>query len=617
MMNALNENLALACDALRFPRFALAERLRSRRHMSNTPLGRPLRRRGIGLRLIMACAIALPGTLLFAQPAEVRAEPADSAIVTTGEYLTRAGDCTSCHSTAAGQPFAGGLRMDTPFGYMLTPNITPDDETGIGLWTADDFYRALHDGVNKKGQDLYPVMPYTFYTKVTRADSDAIFAYLRTRTPVRNDVDVNHLNFPFDIRLTQLFWRELFFTEGTFVPDPAKSEQWNRGAYLVEGLGHCSACHSPRNVLGAIKKGEQFTGARVDHWFALNLTSNLRTGVGGWSDAALVRYLRRGAAKRESTALGPMAEVVHNSLRFLTDADILAIAIYLKSLPAKASTGAGAAAAPDRSKQAAGLYVTHCATCHQAKGAGVTGVFPRLAGNPVVLAPDPADVLSVVLSGVPSRNGYMAMPSFAATLDDKEIAGIVNYVRTNWGNTAPRLIEPETVEHFRTSIGVKSAAASPAASAVQPPGASADDAAVAGAAAPAPEASAGPAAVAAPAPDARGWYTEDQADAGAHLFQANCAACHGAKLGGGMGPPLAGEAFLTKWGAHTLADLSAFEHKQMPLTAPGSLTDQDYTDITAFILQENGFPAGAAKLLSGSEGSRKLQPGETARDARP
>ncbi len=569
--------------------------------------------------LASACAVSGLFTALASWPVYVKAEAAaaDAAFVKKGEYLSRAGDCTSCHTAPGGQPYAGGLKINTPFGFMLTPNITPDDETGIGLWTADEFYLALHNGVNKKAQDLYPVMPYTFYTKVTRADSDAMFAYLRSQTPVRNDVEVNHLKFPFDIRLTQLFWRELFFTEGTYVPDSGKTEQWNRGAYLVEGLGHCSACHSPRNILGGIEKGEQFTGARVDDWFALNLTDKLKTGLGDWSDVDLVDYLHKGAAKHESTALGPMAEVVHNSLRYLTDADILSIAIYLKSLPAEASPQAAAAVATDSSKKAAELYVTNCAVCHQAKGVGVAGVFPELAANPVVLAPDPANVLSVVLAGVPPRNGYMPMPSFAPTLNDREIAAVVNYVRTNWGNTEPRLITPETVGQFRKTLGAKPAAA-PEAAPPKPAAAAVNHAPVVVAAQPAAEPPAAKPAIeapAAPSPKSSGWYTAQQASAGHTLFQSSCAACHGATLAGGMGPALAGDAFLAKWGTHTLADLSAFEHKQMPLTAPGSLTNQDYTDITAFILQENGFQAGATKLVAGSEMSRRLQPGVAARDA--
>jgi len=179
---------------------------------------------------------------------------AQQTAVQRGEYLARAGDCISCHTAEGGSPYAGGLRLDTPFGYMLAPNITPDPATGIGRWSSTDFYRALHDGVNKRNRDMYPTMPYDFYTKVTRADIDAIYAYLRTIKPVRNAVEVNHLDFPFDQRWTMAGWRELYFREGTFTPDPTKTAAWNRGGYLVEGLGHCSDCHSPRNLLGVIDK---------------------------------------------------------------------------------------------------------------------------------------------------------------------------------------------------------------------------------------------------------------------------------------------------------------------------------------------------------------------------
>ena len=402
-----------------------------------------------------------------ASPAESPAAAATSDQIKRGEYLARAGDCFSCHTNPGGQPLAGGLRMDTPFGALITPNITPDDETGIGRWSADDLYRAMHDGVNKAGQDLYPVMPYTFFTKVTRADVDDIYAYLRTVKPVANRVDVNQLRFPFDIRLTQMAWRELYFTEGTFVPDPKKSAQWNRGAYLVEGLGHCGACHSPRTILGGIKRGEKLTGAHVDHWFALNLTNDLRRGIGKFSDKQLVAFLKRGAVKGKTTAVGPMREVVHNSLSYLTDDDLMAIAVYLKSQPARgAPSPAASSFKPDA--KAAHLYLDHCAPCHQAKGIGMPGAIPPLAGNPVVLAPDPSDVLSVVLGGVPARGAYMAMPSFASLRND-DLAGIVNYVRTSWGNTASQPVRSDAVQAIRTAIGpaavpaaTKPVAASPA-----------------------------------------------------------------------------------------------------------------------------------------------------------
>jgi len=230
-----------------------------------------------------------------------------------GEYLALAGDCISCHTAPGGKPYAGGLKMQTPFGFLLSPNITPDVETGIGSWSKDDFARALHDGINKKGQDLYPAMPFTSYTKVTRADVDAIYDYLRTLKPVSNAVKVNQLDFPFNIRTSMMVWRELFFKRGFFKPDPKQSVTWNRGAYLVEGLEHCSACHSPRNIMGAIKPSKEFTGAVIDGWYALNLTSNSIVGLGSWSTQEIANYLKTGKNPGKTTALGPMEEVVHNS----------------------------------------------------------------------------------------------------------------------------------------------------------------------------------------------------------------------------------------------------------------------------------------------------------------
>ena len=319
---------------------------------------------------------------------------------------------------------------------MLSPNITPDPGTGIGRWSANDFYKALHHGVNMRGQDMYPTMPYDFYTRVTRDDINAIFAYLRTVKPVRNAVDVNHLEFPFNIRMSMLGWRELYFREGTLKPDPAKTATWNRGAYLVEGLGHCSDCHSPRNLLGGIEKAKDYTGAVIDGWFALNLTSDITIGLGASTIEEIVTYLKTGACKGKTTALGPMAEVVQNSTSYMTDADLQTMAEYLKSIPPDSPLRTGKAA-PDPSRQrGAALYVDHCAGCHQAKGRGIPGVFPPLAGNGVVIAPDPSNILKVVLLGIPAQNKYIPMPPFAAQLNDQQIADITNYVRASWGNNA-------------------------------------------------------------------------------------------------------------------------------------------------------------------------------------
>jgi mono/diheme cytochrome c family protein len=319
---------------------------------------------------------------------------------------------------------------------MLTPNITPDAATGIGLWTSNDFYRALHAGVNRAGQDMYPTMPYDFYTRVTREDSDAIYAYLRTLKPVSSLIDVNHLHFPFDERWTMAGWRELYFTEEAFRPRPNKSSAWNRGAYLVEGLGHCSACHSPRNLLGAIEKSRQFAGAVIDGWFALDLSEDITTGLGSWSIDDIATYLKTGALKGKTTAIGPMAEVVHNSLQYLTDTDLRAVAEYLKAIPADSPLRTGRHR-PDATRvQGANLYIDHCVGCHQSMGRGIPGVFPPLAGNGVVLASDPADILKIIVLGVPPQSGLIAMPSFAGSMSDQQIAWLANYVRTSWGNTA-------------------------------------------------------------------------------------------------------------------------------------------------------------------------------------
>jgi mono/diheme cytochrome c family protein len=370
-----------------------------------------------------------------------------------GEYLALAGDCISCHTAPGGKPYAGGLKMKTPFGFLLSPNITPDMETGIGSWSKDDFARALHDGINKKGQDLYPAMPFTSYTKVTRADVDAIYDYLRTLQPVSNPVKVNQLEFPFNIRSSMMVWRELFFKRGFFKPDPNQSVVWNRGAYLVEGLEHCSACHSPRNMMGAIKSSKEFTGAVIDGWYALNLSSDPITGLGKWSTQDIANYLKTGKNPGKTTALGPMEEVVHNSTSHLNDADLLAMATYLKSLPANSSLMADQRKLDMNKVEGARLYIDNCSACHQSSGRGIVNVIPPLDVNPVIIAPDGADIIKVVIRGINARNGYIPMPAFASKLTDDEIATIANYVRTSWDNSASANVTAAQVKKVRANPG--------------------------------------------------------------------------------------------------------------------------------------------------------------------
>ena len=398
------------------------------------------------LRRYFGVAASLAAALALAATAHAQQTP-----VQRGEYLARAGDCVSCHTVAGGAPFAGGLRLDTPFGYMLAPNITPDPETGIGRWTRDDFHRALHDGVNRRGQDMYPTMPYDFYTRATREDIDALYAYMQTVKPVRNAVTVNHLYFPFDQRWSMAAWRELYFTEGVYKPDPSKSAAWNRGAYLVEGFGHCSDCHSPRNLLGGIEKSRDFNGAVIDGWFALDLTSDIATGLGAWTADDIATYLKTGSYKGKTTTLGPMAEVIGNSLRYLTDADLQAMAEYLKSIPPESRLRTGRKPADPTRGRGAALYMDNCGGCHQATGRGIPGVFPPLAGNGVVVASDPGNILKVVDGGIAARGGYIPMPSFKDRLTDEQVADIANYIRTSWSNGAQPNVTPGMVAKLRAA----------------------------------------------------------------------------------------------------------------------------------------------------------------------
>src|ERR1700758_5468699 len=272
-------------------------------------------------------------TFLLLILAFVTARADDGAPIARGEYLARPGDCIACHTNPGDALFAGGLPMPTPFGTLYSSNITPDRETGIGTWNADQFYGTMHTGRFPDGGLLYPAMPFASYTKVTRADSDAIFAYLLSTQPVHKENRPHDLRFPYNKRALLLGWRTLFFRQGEFKPDPTQSAEWNRGAYLVEGLGHCTMCHTAINALGGSSASKAFEGGLIpmQNWYAPSLTSNREAGLGDWSLDDIVDYLRKGVARR-GAVYGPMSEVVYNSTQYLTDEDIRAMATYLQSL---------------------------------------------------------------------------------------------------------------------------------------------------------------------------------------------------------------------------------------------------------------------------------------------
>jgi len=374
-----------------------------------------------------------------------------------GRYLVNAGDCASCHTDQGGKPYAGGLAVPTPFGVIYSTNITPDPTTGIGNWSEQDFYKAMHDGIRRDGKHLYPAFPYPWFTKVSREDVHAIQAFLDTLAPVRQQNKPTDLSWPLDVREVMAGWNELYFRKGVLKANPMKSEQWNRGAYLVEGLGHCGACHTATNVLGASKTGEKLKGGDFgEHWYAPSLTSNLRDGLGGWSAVEIVEYLKTGANDK-SAAAGPMAEVIKNSTQHLSDADLNSIAAYLKGFPVgkvKATT------TTEINKQTLSrgeaLYFDNCTGCHMENGEGLAQAFPPLKGSSAVQAKTPDTVIHVVLAGakIAATKGKptgFAMPAFDWKLDDKEVADLVNYIRNAWGNHAS-LTSADTVSKVRRDV---------------------------------------------------------------------------------------------------------------------------------------------------------------------
>ena len=377
--------------------------------------------------------------------AQQAAAPDNAAILAKGEYLARAGDCIACHTAPEGKLFAGGLAMKTPFGTLYTSNITPDPQTGIGTWTADQFYSMMHSGRFPDGGLVYPAMPFASYTKVTRADSDAIFAYLKSIAPVRQPNRPHDLRFPYSNRSLIIGWRTLFFTEGEYKPDPSKSADWNRGAYLVEGLGHCGMCHTAINALGGSSDSQAFEGGLIpmQNWYAPSLTSNKEAGLGDWSIEEISRLLRTGTSSR-GAVYGPMAEVVYNSLQYLSDDDTRAMAVYLKSLaqgtsPEKPSTPLPSAESSLLLSLGKTIYDRQCAICHGAAGLGMPPDYPPLAGNQSIEMASAVNAIRMVLNGgfPPGTAGNprpYGMPPFANRLSDDEVAAVVTYIRTSWGN---------------------------------------------------------------------------------------------------------------------------------------------------------------------------------------
>jgi mono/diheme cytochrome c family protein len=396
----------------------------------------------------------------------------DSAHVRRGRDLAAIGNCSDCHTVRGGKEFAGGFPVPTPFGTIYSSNITPDAETGIGRWSEAAFRRAMRSGVSRDGKHLYPTFPYDHFTNVSDADDTALYAYLMTRQPVHAPARDNQLAFPLDQRFVVAGWKLLFLRRGAYQPDSARSAEWNRGAYLVEGLAHCGACHTPRNLLGAERASARFAGGDADNWQAYAINSQSPSPV-PWNTQALFSYLRQGWHPDHGVARGPMAEVVSN-LSSVDAIDVHAIATYMagifgtptpdqlrrgdealaraRSMTGQASAVPGVAAAPVSETNAAGasIYAAACATCHETvRPLPYSGVNLEL--STAISSPDPRNAANIVLSGVRPVAGERSpiMPGFADNMSNSQIVALLRYLRTRFSNQTAWGGLERTVEHAR------------------------------------------------------------------------------------------------------------------------------------------------------------------------
>lgn len=407
--------------------------------------------------LVASLALRSIAFVTCSLPLLAHAAPNDDPLVTRGAYLAKVSDCVACHSAPKGKPFAGGLPMTTPMGKIYTTNITPDPDTGIGKWSEDDFEKALRQGVAKDGHNLYPAMPYTSYAKVRDDDVKALYAYfMKGVAPVNQPNRPADIPFPLNMRWPLKFWNMVFLDKGVYRDKDAKDVAWNRGAYLIQGLGHCSACHTPRGIAFQEKALDEsgsawLTGGVLDGWFASNLTGEQNVGLGRWSDAELTTFLKTGA-NAHASAFGSMTDVINHSTQGMSDQDLAAMSAYLKSLPAAGGTNAPTYTYDSKATAAllqhpandagAKVYTAYCMHCHGVDGHAFAPLLAPLAGNPNVMEKDASSLISVTLNGTQDLviQGIPAaypMPKYAPVLNDQQIADVLTFIRAGWNNGAP------------------------------------------------------------------------------------------------------------------------------------------------------------------------------------
>jgi len=412
--------------------------------------------RRILIGLIAASVVGIGGFAALAWRPEIApiTPPAASAfapeLLARGEALAGAGYCATCHTAKNGKPYAGGYAMQTGFGVIYSTNITPDPKTGIGAWSEEAFRRAMHEGVTRGGSHLFPAFPYDHFTKLSDADVSALYAYLMTRAPIDATPRANTIPFPLNIRALQAGWKLLFFRSGRFEAQPDRGPEWNRGAYLAEGISHCGACHTPRNLLGAEERSQAYAGALIDNWLAPPLTK-ANPSPAPWSQDELFAYLRKGVSRLHGTATGPMSPVVHDGLVRLPDADLHALAVYFADVDdAEARAGEATPAiqwalAADRIgvgepyDATSRLYTAACASCHYNGGDGPNPLRPDLALNSATNLHDPTNLIRVILFGIGAKEGApgVVMPGFVQGFSDADVARVAAYIRATRTRRAP------------------------------------------------------------------------------------------------------------------------------------------------------------------------------------
>ena len=391
---------------------------------------------------------------LTAAPAVAAAQQNSFSVIERGRYAVATGNCQGCHTVSGEAPFTGGRGLETPFGTIYSPNITFEPDTGLGRWSREDFWKAMHEGIAPDGSYLYPAFPYPHFTKMPREEVDAIYDYLATLPPIRKEKPENELPFPLNLRMPLAAWNWMFFDKGGFEPDPEKSNQWNRGAYLVEGPGHCAGCHTEKNFAGADKESRHLMGGTLEHWAAPSIRGKGAGGLAHWTETEIVEFLKTGR-NRHTAAFSTMAEVIELSTQHLSDADLTAIAVYLKDLDLEPR---GGQPRPDDAVMAAGqaIFFDNCAACHASNGEGVPGFFAPLPRSNKVNHDDPTTVIRVILEGaraVPThaRPSPLSMPAFDWKLSDEQIAAVASFIRASWGNnSAP--VSAGAVEDLREAL---------------------------------------------------------------------------------------------------------------------------------------------------------------------